>query len=103
MKFFEFTRQKPPYFAFSDVFNVMVDARDTNGNWFYALQNMITGRKKIIRWRDEFEDAAPAPVPKITIGGPDSTLVVPENFQGKPYEKERAIKKPVRRGGSVAC
>jgi len=102
MKFFEFTRQKPPYFAFSDVFNVMVDARDTNGNWFYAFQNLITGRKKILRWRDEFEDAAPAPVPKITIGGPDSTLVVPETFQGKPYEKERAIKKPVRRSGSVA-
>ena len=32
-----------PYLAFSDVFNVMVDARDTDGNWLYAFQNLITG------------------------------------------------------------
>ena len=37
------TRQKLPYLAFSDVFNVMADARDTDGNWPYAFQNIITG------------------------------------------------------------
>lgn len=94
--FLELTRQKPPYLAFSDVFNVMVDARDTGGNWFFAFQNLITGRKRILRWRDEFEDAAPEPEQESLHCGLDSPLHLREDFRYKCFEKLRSIMKPPR-------
>lgn len=86
--YLEKTRQKLPYLAFSDVFNVMVDARDTDGNWFYAFQNLITGRKRMFRWRDELEDMQPTPSP------PSEDSVLPESFRLKHLGKQRAMLKP---------
>jgi len=88
--YLEKTRQKLPYLAFSDVFNVMVDARDTDGNWFYAFQNLITGRKRMFRWRDELEDQCPS------LPSTSEDQVIPENFRLKHLEKKRAITKPKR-------
>ena len=42
------TRQKLPYLAFSDVFQVMIDARDTDGNWIYAFRNLIDGNGPVL-------------------------------------------------------
>lgn len=93
--FLELTRQKLPYLAFSDVFNVMVDARDTDGNWIFAFKNLITGRKRILRYRDEFaDDNEPEPLPVIDESNP--LLLLRERFGDKPFEKERALKKPKR-------
>lgn len=104
------TRQKLPYLAFSDVFQVMIDARDTDGNWIYAFRNLIDGRKRILRWRDELGEDKPAPPPHPSTYGERLKSKLNKSHCYKDIEKERAVRKPKRNyascdfynGGSVS-
>lgn len=83
---FQFTRQKKPYFAFSDVFQILADLKDTNGNWMYAYRNLLTGRKRIVKFKEEYEeDAAPHSRPQ------------DYDFRFKYFENHRSLVKPQRK------
>jgi len=83
---FEFTRQKKPYFAFSDVFQILADLKDTNGNWMYAYRNLLSGRKRIVKFKEEYEeDAAPHSRPE------------DYDFKFKCFENHRSLVKPQRK------
>lgn len=50
------SRELNPFFAISDVFAVLLDARETEGHWDYAHRNLVKGRKKVLEWKPEHEN-----------------------------------------------
>jgi len=52
------TRHVVPFLALCDVFRVIADGRESEGNWKLAHRNLITGRKKVFEWKEEADDMA---------------------------------------------